>query len=140
MTNLREHLKDMVAFSSHALPGVMQRKMFGCDAWFAGGQIYSFIWRTGRVAVRLPDEASHAEALALEGAEAWTVREDGKPMAHWVLLPEDFHDDWDSADGWIRRAHKLARERISPTPRKGATASKKKPVRKTSGLSKSASR
>jgi TfoX/Sxy family transcriptional regulator of competence genes len=135
MSDIRAHLKEMVDLGAQRLASVTHRKMFGCDAWFSRGQIFSLIWKTGRVAVRLPDTSVFAEAMALEGAEPWSVGAKMKPMAHWVLLPEAFNDEEDEVEAWVRRAHgeaaapAKARARV-PAPKKKALAAKKKKARK----------
>ncbi len=127
MSDIRGHLKDMVGFSAHRLTAVTHRKMFGCDAWFSRGQIFSLIWKTGRVGVRLPDVAVFDEAMALKGAEPWTVGAKMSPMAHWVLLPESYNDDGDEVDLWVKRAHAIAKPGAKPVK---APALKKKAKKK----------
>ena len=109
MSDIRGHLKELVEETALRLAAVTHRKMFGCDAWFSRGQIFSLIWKTGRVGVRLPEQAVFDEAMALSGAEAWSVGGPKlKPMAHWVLLPESYNDDVDEVAQWVKRAHRIA--------------------------------
>ena len=124
MSELRGYLKQLVEVTASVLPAVTWRRMFGCDAWFARGQIFSLIWKTGRVAVRLPEQGAYAEAMELEGAAVWSVATKMKPMAHWVLLPESHHDDHEALEQWVRRAHSLAK----PAEAKKKAAPKKKPA------------
>lgn len=121
MTDLREHLKQLVAETAMRLPGVTPLKMFGCEAWFSKKQIFSLIWKTGRVAVRLPEQGAFDEAMALEGAEVWSVSEKMKPMAHWVLLPEAFNDDEEAVEVWVKRAHRLAGPKKNAKPKEART-------------------
>ena len=120
MSEIRGHLKELVEQSALKLPAVSHRKMFGCDAWFSRGQIFSLIWKTGRVAVRLPEAKAYADALALAGADVWSVAAKMKPMAHWVLLPEGYNDDEEEVEAWVKRAHQLAKPAVK------APAAKKK--------------
>ena len=99
------------------LRAVAKRRMFGCDAWFAGGTIFGLIWQEGRIGVRLPDEAAFAELMGTPGAEPWRVGT--KPMSHWVLVPEAFVDDEAALRRWIERAHALALA-APPKVKKGA--------------------
>jgi TfoX/Sxy family transcriptional regulator of competence genes len=128
MSEIRGHLKEMVDVTALRLPAVTHRKMFGCDAWFSRGQIFSLIWKTGRVAVRLPEEAMFAQALALDGADVWSVAAKMKPMAHWVLLPEGFNDDEEEVAAWVKRAHVLAKPAVKAS--KAAAPKKKAKARK----------
>lgn len=125
MGDIRGHLKELVDGTALKLQGVTHRKMFGCDAWFSRGQIFSLIWKTGRVGVRLPDALAFKEALALSGAEPWAVAAKMKPMAHWVLLPEAFNDDDELVAVWVKRAHVLAK----PPAKKDAMVSSKKTLK-----------
>ena len=109
MSEIRGHLMEMVDHAAQGLTAVSHRKMFGCDAWFSRGQIFSLIWKTGRVAVRLPDGGVFDEAMGLEGAEVWSVGAKMKPMSHWVLLPEGYNDDEEEVAVWVKRAHGLAK-------------------------------
>ncbi len=124
MSEIRGHLKQMVDQTALGLSAVSHRKMFGCDAWFSRGQIFSLIWKTGRVAVRLPENGAYGEAMALDGAEVWGVGAKMKPMSHWVLLPEGYNDDEEEVAAWVKRAHALAK------PAGSAAVKKKAPVKK----------
>ncbi len=100
------YLIELVDESAAGLDEITRRRMFGCDVLFTRDQIFVLFWKTGRIGVRLPDPAAHAQLLALPGAEPWRIGE--KTMSHWVLVPEDFHDDVSALTPWIRRAHALA--------------------------------
>jgi len=96
------HLNELVEEGTRGLREIVKKRMFGCDAYFVGDAIFALIWKTGRIGVRLPDDGAYASLLALEGAEPWCAGP--KRMAHWVLVPEGFHDDEDALVGWLRRA------------------------------------
>lgn len=106
MSDLLGFLRDLLEEAAAPLPGVTHKRMFGCDALFAEGNIFALIWKTGRIGVRLPDTAAFAKLLDLDGAEPWQVGE--KTMGHWLLVPEDFHDEPESLGVWVRQAHAYA--------------------------------
>jgi TfoX/Sxy family transcriptional regulator of competence genes len=114
-SSLLVHLKGLLDGAAGALPGVTWRRMFGCDAAFATDQIFGLIWKEGRIGLKLP-EAS-AELLAQPGAAPWAPG--GSPMRHWVLLPEELHDDEEELARWVARAHSLALK-APPKPDKKA--------------------
>lgn len=117
-------LYDVLEEAAGPLPAVTKRRMFGCDALFADGNIFALIWKAGRVGVRLPDPVAFEAALARPGAGAWSVGDGMKPMAHWVLLPEGDHDDPATLARWVGTAHGMAMA-LGPKaekPKKGAKA------------------
>lgn len=128
------YLIELVEDSARGLADVAKRRMFGCDAYFTGEQIFVLLWKAGRIGVRLPDPAAYEQLLALAGAEPWCIGE--KTMSHWVLVPEDFHDDGAALTPWIRQAHALARSGPATPKRKPArpatttAAAAKKPAAK----------
>jgi TfoX/Sxy family transcriptional regulator of competence genes len=85
------------------LPAVRPRRMFGCDAFFAGEKIFAVIWTDGRLALKLPEPAQHAELLGRPGAEPW--RPYGSRMGNWVLAPGTLADDPAALRLWLERAH-----------------------------------
>ena len=51
----------------------------------------------------------------MPGAEPWCAGP--KAMAHWLLVPEEFHDDPEALAPWLRRAHAQAKARAhGPAP------------------------
>jgi len=129
MRSLFPHLLELLEEGSQGLPGVAPRRMFGCDALFAYGNIYALIWQDGRIGLRLPEPTVYAELLALEGAEPWRVMDGAKPMSHWVLVPESFHDEPEQLGKWVRRAYDFAAK---------APPKKPKPAKKAAALAKGA--
>ena len=103
---LLAYLTDAVEDATCDLPGVERRKMFGCDAWFAGGSIFALVWKHGRIGLKLPEPGARAELAGLPGAAPWTAGT--KTMSGWVLVPEGFHDDADALRAWTLRAHEAA--------------------------------
>lgn len=114
------HLRELIEEGSTGLPGVAPRRMFGCDAFFAYGNIYALIWKEGRIALRMPVSEAFEELRALPGADSWSVGS-GKTMAGWVLVPEDFHDEPELLGKWVRRAYDFA-ARIPPKQPKAPTS------------------
>ena len=126
LLELRSQLDDLTA----GLPEVSVRRMFGCDAFLAGGAIFAMVWREGRIGLRLPDDQL-PELRALPGADPWRHRD--MVVRQWVLVPESFHDDTDGLGPWVRKAHAaaLARETSSsqkPTRPAAARRPKRKPA------------
>ncbi len=139
MGTLEQHLKELLDDATADLRGVAVRRMFGCDAFFADGQIFALVWKEGRIGLRLPDAGAFAEVLAMRGGRPWTIG--AKKMSHWAFVPEDFHDDEDALGTWVRKAHQLALAGEAKTPRKPAPkkaagkkpAAKKAPPRRDAG-------
>ncbi len=122
MSSLTDRLREVFEDQAGELPGVEKRRMFGCDAFFAGDAIFGLIWKEGRIGVRLPEKAAFDEAMALDGAEPWKA---GKMiMSHWVLLPEAVHDAPEELQPWAERAHALAKLQ-PPKPKKKKKSAKK---------------
>src|SRR5687768_13429353 len=99
MGSLDSHLKEMIDDASRGLASVTERRMFGCDAWFANGNIYSLVW-DGRIAVKITDGKQFDELRTQTGAEPWNPMKK-TAMAHWILVPESFHDDEEMLSIWV---------------------------------------
>jgi TfoX/Sxy family transcriptional regulator of competence genes len=119
MRTLLLELRSQLETLTGGLSRVTIRRMFGCDAFLAGGAIFAMVWREGRIGLRLPD-ALLPDLRALPGADAWRHRD--MVVRQWVLVPESFHDDPDGLAPWVRKAHAAALER-------GPTASRSSPRR-----------
>jgi TfoX/Sxy family transcriptional regulator of competence genes len=125
LLELRTHLDDLTA----ELPQVAVRRMFGCDAFLAGGAIFAMVWREGRIGLRLPDELL-PELRALPGADPWRHRD--MVVRQWVLVPESFHDDPEGLAPWVRKAHAAALGRGPASPQKPSRPAKvRRPKRKS---------
>lgn len=130
MSTLDSHLKELLAEASRELPEVVEKRMFGSDAFFAATNIYGLVW-DGRIALRMPDAGKFGELMAMDGASGWAPIPGAKAMKHWVLVAEALHDDFDALAPWVELAH---REAMRAPP-------KKKPRRKTTrALAKRATR
>lgn len=104
------YLIELVEASTAGLKDISLRRLFGCDAFFVGEHIFVLLWKDGRIGVKLRDAGAHARLLALPGAEPW--RMGGKVAAHWVLVPEEMHDDSEALTPWIREAYREVREGV----------------------------
>lgn len=102
-----EELRALLARVSERWAGVTQRKMFGCNAFFADKTIFGLIWKTGRIGLKLPERDSYDAVMGLDGAQPWTAGK--RTMSHWVLVPPAFHDDPATLQHWAKIAHRLAR-------------------------------
>jgi TfoX/Sxy family transcriptional regulator of competence genes len=140
MATLFPYLLELLETATAGLPGVDRRRMFGCDALFADAEIFALVWKTGRIGLKLTDPADFAAAMALPGAEQWHAGP--KAMSHWVLVPDDLHDDPAALTPWIRRAHDQASARAGapakPAAKPAKTAARANSASKTA--SKSASK
>jgi TfoX/Sxy family transcriptional regulator of competence genes len=118
LLELRSRLDDL----TDGLPRVTVRRMFGCDAFLAGGAIFAMVWREGRIGLRLPD-ALLPELRALPGADPWRHRD--MVVRQWVLVPASLHDDADGLAPWVRKAHAAALERGPTAPKRAARPGRK---------------
>ena len=91
------------------LAGVEAKRLFGCDGYFVGGNIFALVWKEGRLGLRFESAESLAEAHALPGASAWEIG--AKPMRQWVLLPLAMHVQPSKLRAWGRQAWDQARQR-----------------------------
>lgn len=126
------YLIELVEASTPGLRDISMRRMFGCDAFFAGDQIFVLLWKTGRIGVKLTDADAYQRLLALPGAEPWQIGE--KVMSHWVLVPEEMHDDGEALGPWVRMAHGYARGGVAEkVTKKVSKAAAKKVATKRPG-------
>lgn len=92
------------------------KKMFGCHALWAKGNVFAMVWKEGRIAVKLPDEKDYARLIALKGSGPWKAGP--KVFAHWVLVPAELAEDKPGLRRWVARAHELALAGDAPAPKK----------------------
>jgi TfoX/Sxy family transcriptional regulator of competence genes len=135
VSTLDAHLVDLLSTVSTELPEVSTKYMFGCQAFFANRAIYALVW-DGRLCVKLPEPALLEQVLSMDGADRWSPMPNGKGMGHWVMLPEELHDDLDALTPWVERAHRLAmmappKKEKAKAPSKAKAAPKAKPARTT---------
>ncbi len=101
-----EELLVRLEAAAKGLPLVTKKRMFGCEALFANGQIFGLIWKHGRIGVRLPDAALYTKLMDREGASPWKAG--AMTMAHWVLVPVAYHDAPGALAEWVKAGHGLA--------------------------------
>ena len=102
-------LKAVFDGAMAGLDAVEPKQLFGCDGYFANGNIFGLVWKEGRLGLRLTDDADREELLALEGAGPWKVGP--MTMKHWVLLPPLWHRQPAKLKQWARKAWASAMER-----------------------------
>ncbi|HET6475656.1 MAG TPA: TfoX/Sxy family protein [Thermoleophilia bacterium] len=76
------------------------RPMFGCPAYFTGGNMFAGVWQE-TVMLRLPEDERAAVTAA--GGGPFEPME-GRPMKEYVALPASMVADPAEAAGWVRRA------------------------------------
>jgi TfoX/Sxy family transcriptional regulator of competence genes len=123
-----DHLRKLLDEAARDLADVTPKRMFGCDALFAGGSIFALIWKTGRIGVKLPAPALHDKLMQTPGAEPWTAGD--RTMSQWVLVPESFHSAPESLKHWVSQAHALALSDSTSKPARPKTSAKAKPKSK----------
>lgn len=127
-----DHLLELFEEHSAGLRGVTRLKMFGCEAFFHQGRIFGMIWKTGRIGLKFPEDASFDEAMALPGSAPW--KPGAVAMSRWVLMPEAFYDDTETLAQWIARAHAQVQAKAAKPakkPKASATAKVKNPAKKS---------
>lgn len=116
MTVDRSTLLATLRSASERLADVEEKKMFGCEAFFVKGAIFALVWKTGRIGVKLPDEARFAALASQKGAERWSAGP--KVMAHWLLVPSAIAGDAKKLAPWVKEAHAMAAAGLGATKRK----------------------
>ncbi len=119
-------LKEQIQVALGPRRGLSWKRMFGCDAAFRDGRIFTLVWREGRIAVKLPDEAAYAELAAVAGVDAWAPGGKG-PMRGWLMVPPAWNESEDRIGPWLERAFASAAAAAAATPR-SAVARAKRPV------------
>lgn len=125
-------LEKKLNTATSGLTMVTAKKMFGCHAAWADGNVFALVWKHGRIGVKLPDEAAYESLMQVKGAEPWKAGP--MKMAHWVLVPESYHTKPAQLKKWAAKAHALCiKLEKKPKAKPGAktkTTAKKKPSRK----------
>lgn len=80
------------------------RPMFGCPAYFTGGNMFAGVWQETMM-LRLSEE-DRAEVTAAGGAPFEPMP--GRPMKEYVALPPAMVADPDAAARWVHRAAEYA--------------------------------
>jgi TfoX/Sxy family transcriptional regulator of competence genes len=126
VAKLEETLNDAVS----GLKKTSSKKMFGCHAVWVNENVFTLVWKTGRIGVKLPDEKAYAALMTKEGAAPWTAGP--KQMAHWVLVPETYHIKLSELKKWTSKAYELCAE-FEPKVKKKAPSIVKFPKTKKKG-------
>jgi len=98
-------LEGILNFATEGLTKVTSKKMFGCHAAWADGNVFALVWKHGRIGVKLPEEGQYEALMSKSGAEPWKAGP--MKMAHWVLVPESFHAKSTELKKWVVKAHAL---------------------------------
>jgi len=56
-------LENLLDSAASSLPKVTSKKMFGCHALWADGNVFALVWKHGRIGFKLPDEGSYRTLL-----------------------------------------------------------------------------
>ena len=110
-------LHDAVAEAVSNLRGVGTTKILVSTGWTRAGKVFVFVIRTGRIAVKLANEAQAAELMGIDGTEPLRIG-NKKPAKHWYLLPESLHDDAEELRLWLERAFNAMPEVAAPKKKK----------------------
>ena len=76
------------------------RPMFGCPAYFTGGNLFAGVWQD-TVMLRLPED--ERAAVAASGGRPFEPMP-GRTMKEYVALPPAMVADPAEAAGWVRKA------------------------------------
>jgi hypothetical protein len=101
--------------SAAQLSKLSTKKMFDCHALFANENVFSLVWKHGRIGVKLTSTKHFEKLMALDGAEPWKAG--SMTMGHWILVPEALAA---KLTPWVRLAHAQALSALpkSPAPKK----------------------
>jgi len=92
-------LDEIVATLEFDAP-VDYRPMFGCPAYFTGGNLFAGVWQQTMM-LRLSED-ERAEVTAAGGRQFEPMP--GRAMKEYVALPPDMMADRDIASLWVRKA------------------------------------
>lgn len=149
----RAKLLEVLRRASAGLDGVVEKKMFGCEALFTKGRVFALVWKTGRIAVKLPVVERYQALATQEGAAPWTAG--SKVMGGWVLVPPKLEDP-KALGPWLEEAHAMAtappakkaparkvaaknaaaKERATSEARAGTTTAKRQPAKRKAATPK----
>ncbi|MBL7670326.1 MAG: TfoX/Sxy family protein [Bdellovibrionaceae bacterium] len=122
----KEQISELEAILNEAasdLKKVTSKKMFGCHALFANGNVFSLVWKHGQIGVKLTHEADYEKLMKMKGATPWKAGP--MKMAHWVLVPKNL-ESRQALRPWLALAH----DQALTMPAKTKTASKIKTTKK----------
>jgi TfoX/Sxy family transcriptional regulator of competence genes len=108
-------LEEGLNSAAEALSKVTSKKMFGCHALWANGNVFALVWKHGRIGVKLPDSEQYETLMKVKGSEPWKAGP--MQMSHWVLVPESFHGKSAELKKWVAKAHTLC-SKLEKKPKK----------------------
>lgn len=124
-----EELEGILTSAASGLTKVTSKKMFGCHALWADGNVFALVWKHGRIGVKLPIESDYESLMGISGSEPWKAGP--MKMAHWVLVPEYFHSKPGEIKKWAIKAHSLCIKLEKKTKTSaGKSVGKKKTAKK----------
>ena len=109
-------LEKRLDVAAAGLDRVTSKKMFGCYALWVNDNVFALVWKHGRLGVKLPEAASYDSLMMLKGAEPWKAGP--MKMAHWVLVPEEFHAAPSDLESWLARAHRQCAKLVKKPKKK----------------------
>ena len=98
-------LEEILTSATKGLSKVTSKKMFGCHATWANGNVFAMVWKHGRIGVKLPEVTQYEALMNISGADPWKAG--AMQMEHWVLVPETYHDTPAEIKKWATKAHGL---------------------------------
>jgi TfoX/Sxy family transcriptional regulator of competence genes len=108
-------LEAILNTATQDLADISSKKMFGCHAVWASGNVFALVWKHGRIGVKLPEDGQFQSLMDLSGSEPWKAGP--MKMAHWVLVPESFHSRPTELKKWATKAHTLC-SKLEMKPKK----------------------
>lgn len=105
------------------LPKVTSKKMFGCPAFWADGNVFALVWKQGRIGFKLPVLADYDSLIQTAGAGPWKAGP--MQMSHWVLVPESFHGKASELRRWAAKAYEQC-IKLEKNPKKAGAKPKAK--------------
>lgn len=117
-------LEELLNSAAAGLSKVTSKKMFGCHALWADGNVFALVWKHGRIGFKLPDDFQYKALMAAAGSEPWKAGP--MQMSHWVLVPESFHAKPAELKKWGAKAHALCSKLEKKAAKKVSTKKKAK--------------
>jgi TfoX/Sxy family transcriptional regulator of competence genes len=109
-------LEEVLNSVASGLTKVDSKKMFGCHALWANGNVFALVWKHGRIGFKLPEDSQYQSLLKQSGAEPWKAGP--MQMSHWVLVPESLHSKPAELKKWATKAHDLCSKLEKKKPKK----------------------
>ncbi|MEK6273933.1 MAG: hypothetical protein AABM30_01185 [Actinomycetota bacterium] len=75
-------------------PSIELSQMMGMPCIKSGGKMVIGYSSVGEMVFKLPDEAEHDKAMAMDGAKLFDPSGRGKPFKEWVQVPFAHASEW----------------------------------------------